>query len=69
MEWNLQSKTIYLYNYLIDLSKIKRKEVESIYKLKYKILEVIIKWLLRYYTVIFIIFGEKWSGPVSGVGQ
>ena len=36
------------------------------YKLKYKILEVIIKWLLRYYTVIFAIFGGECGVRLSG---
>ena len=33
---------------------------------KYKILEFIIKPLLRYQDAIFPIFGGFWSGPVSG---
>ncbi|KAH7038965.1 hypothetical protein B0J12DRAFT_250021 [Macrophomina phaseolina] len=33
---------------------------------KYKFLEVIIGWLLRCGTAIFMIFGEKRAGPVSG---
>lgn len=35
--------------------------MEYIYKLKYKILEVFIKWLLRYYTIVFVIFGGGWG--------
>ena len=34
--------------------------MDYIYKLKYKILEVFIKWLLRYYTMVFVIFGGGW---------
>ena len=33
--------------------------MEYIYKLKYKFLEVFIKWLLRYYTIVFVIFGKR----------
>ena len=33
---------------------------------KYKILEFIIKPLLRYQDTIFLIFNGFWSGPVSG---
>ena len=49
--------------------------MEYIYKLKYKILEVFIKWLLRYYTMVFVIFGgvrsllvcaAYWRTPVTG---
>ena len=52
LEQNLGAKTLYLYNYLIDLLKIKVKKVKYIYKLKYKFLKVTIKWWLRYRTVI-----------------
>jgi hypothetical protein len=48
---------MYLNNHLIDLFKIINNEVEYVYKLKYKFLEIIIERLLRYYTVIFMIFG------------
>ena len=67
MKWNLQTKTVYLYNHLIDLFKIPKNEVEYIYKLKYEFLEIIIKWLLRYYTVIFTIFGGNRAGRFGGV--
>ena len=56
----------------MDLFKIKINKIEYIYKLKYKFLEFIIKWLLRYYTVIFAIFGRKcecvveWGTRLSG---
>ena len=43
----------------MDLSKIKIEEAGYLYKLKYKFLQVFIKWLLRYYTIIFMDFGEK----------
>ena len=58
---------MYLYNHLIDLFKITKNEVEYIYKLKYEFLEIIIKWLLRYYTVIFTIFGGNRAGRFGGV--
>ena len=58
---------MYLYNHLIDLFKILKNEVEYIYKLKYEFLEIIIKWLLRYYTAIFTIFGGNRAGRFGGV--
>jgi hypothetical protein len=40
--------------------------MEYIYKLKYKFLEVFIKWLLRYYTMVFVIFGRGWGAQLTG---
>ena len=47
LEQNLEAKTLYLHNYLIDLLKIKIKEAKYICKLNYKFLKNIIKWWLR----------------------
>ena len=42
--------------------------MEYIYKLKYKFLEVFIKWLSRYYTMVFVIFGgAQLTGVLTGV--
>ena len=41
--------------------------MEYIYKLKYKFLEAFIKWLLRYYTMVFVIFSRGWGAQLTRV--